>query len=92
MSARRSLVQAASADGMFLTRLPDDARRRLLADTAVIEARRGTVVFSADEPADRVGIVAAGIARTFLTVDEERRVLTMAIKSRSRDRAGIRSP
>ena len=81
MSARRSLVQAASADGMFLARLPDDARQRLLAETDVIDARRGTVVFSADEPADRVGIVAAGIARTFLTVDEERRLSVRYVRT-----------
>ena len=74
MSARHELIEAASGEGTFLGRLPDSLRERLLADASVIETRRGQTVFSAEEAADRVGIVAGGLVRTFLTADDGRRL------------------
>lgn len=74
MSAHHGLFDAASRPGSFLDRLPDGSREVLLADADVIEARRGTTVFSAEEADDRVGIVLDGIARTYITSSDGRRM------------------
>ena len=74
MSARHELIEAASLPGSFLGRLSDASREALLRDSAIVEARRGQVVFSADEAADRVGIVLEGMVRTLIEAGDGRRL------------------
>jgi len=81
MSARDELILAASREGTFLERLPEAARNALLADAEVIDTRRGQTVFSAGEAADRIGIVAAGMVRTYLTAADGRRLTVRYAKA-----------
>lgn len=74
MRARQELIRTASGEGTFLGRLPDAARERILADAGVIETRRGEIIFSADEASDRIGIVADGMVRTYLSSSDGRRL------------------
>lgn len=43
-------------------------------DTGVIETRRGGIIFSADEASDRIGIVADGMVRAYLSSSDGRRL------------------
>lgn len=74
MSAHEELLRPASGEGTFLGRLPADARTLLLADATVIKTHHGRTVFSANESPDRVGIVLAGMVRSYLTASDGRRL------------------
>jgi CRP-like cAMP-binding protein len=74
MSAHRDLLRAASGARTFLGRLPDDARVALSASETIVEAHRGQTSFSAMGPADRFGIVLRGIARSYLSASDGRRL------------------
>lgn len=74
MSAPRDLLRAASGEGTFLGRLPAEARERLVNAGSILERRRGEVVFASTDPADRIGIVVEGIARSFMSASDGRRL------------------
>ena len=74
MSAHRDLLRAASGEGTFLGRLPAEARDRLVEGGTLLERRRGELVFASRDPADRIGIVLDGIARSFMSASDGRRL------------------
>jgi CRP/FNR family transcriptional regulator len=70
-----ALVKGIDAqEGMFLASLPESARDRLMASAVVLEVPGGNPIFSAVEAPNRVGIVLRGMARTYLTSSDGRRL------------------
>lgn len=61
-------------EGTFLASIPPEARQRLLAEAIVLEVPGGNVIFSAVDAPNRVGIVLLGMARTYLTSGDGRRL------------------
>ncbi len=74
MTAPRDLLRAASGEGTFLGRLPDETRERLVASGSVLEVRRSETVFAATDPTDRIGIVLHGIVRSYMAAGDGRRL------------------
>ena len=70
-----ALVRAVeSQEGTFLAALSSEARARLLADAVVLEVQAGAPIFGAPGEPDRVGIVLRGMARTYLSNADGRRL------------------
>lgn len=81
MSLQQELLGVASGDGTFLGRLPGEARQLLLGEAPIIEARRGQIVFSPNDAADRAGIVLRGTLRTFLSARDGRRLTVRYVRA-----------
>ena len=63
-----------SHEGTFLAQVPADARDDLLADATVLEVSAGQTIFSAADSVERAGIVLQGLARTYLSAIDGRRL------------------
>jgi CRP/FNR family transcriptional regulator len=68
------LLPGASLEGTFLGDLPVECREALVERATTFDVAGGDVIFSAREMPDRVGIVLKGIARSFLSAPDGRRV------------------
>jgi EmrB/QacA subfamily drug resistance transporter len=60
-SVRPPAAGPALASASLLSRLPDDIRERLEAESDVVEVAAGTLVFEAGDPAEDVYVVTAGL-------------------------------
>lgn len=67
-------------EGTFLGALPMETRERLMAVSVVLEVRAGGPIFSAADAPDRVGIVLRGMARTYLTSGDGRRLTVRFVR------------
>jgi CRP-like cAMP-binding protein len=67
-------------DGTFLGALPEQTRERLMAVSVVLEVRAGGPIFSAAEAPDRVGVLLRGMARTYLTSGDGRRLTVRFVR------------
>ena len=63
-----------STEGTFLAQLPADARDDLLADATIHEVSAGQMIFSTADSAERAGTVLRGLARTYLSAIDGRRL------------------
>jgi CRP/FNR family transcriptional regulator len=61
-------------EGTFLAALSPHARRRLIAAAMVLEVSGGSPIFPSVDAPNRVGIVLRGMARTYLTSGDGRRL------------------
>jgi CRP/FNR family cyclic AMP-dependent transcriptional regulator len=67
-------------EGTFLVAIPPHARDRLMAGSIVREVPAGSQIFSAADACERVGIVIRGMARTYLTSGDGRRLTVRFVR------------
>jgi CRP/FNR family cyclic AMP-dependent transcriptional regulator len=76
-----ALVEGAGGqDGTFLAAIPVHARDRLVAGSVVREVPAGSQIFSAVDARERVGVVLRGMARTYLTSSDGRRLTVRFVR------------
>ena len=76
-----ALVEGVGAqEGTFLASLPHVARDRLMAGAVVRAYPGGSPIFSAVDAPDRVAIVLQGMARTYLTSSDGRRLTVRFVR------------
>jgi CRP/FNR family transcriptional regulator len=84
-----------SQEGTFLAALPSDAHARLLADAMILEVQAGAAIFSSTEALVRTGIILRGMARTYLSSGDGRRLSVRFVRpgamigSLTEDRAAL---
>lgn len=84
-------LATAMGEDTFLAQMPPEARSRLLSGAPIVKVARGETIFSATEAADRVGVVVDGLARTYLTAGDGRR-LTVRFARQGDTIGSIRAP